>query len=278
MAEIEEINLIIQIINKFSDSKLLENEADNFTDIHAIQEIKKNKKNDENKKIKKSDKIQDNSTKSKTHTSIIKKPRTDNTRIEAFIYPIILLKEIFKLKFDLDFSDFKCTQAFGSSIGYMVQVIDLYVYQLFCAYPKNKYKIIEVYNKEMPKNKKILFCYFMTLTYREIYERFVSGNIKFPFFKGGYVTITLFPTLEKAKKEKRKKYLAKNLNLDYINNKINSYEKACKEMISDIDSKKLERGEEKKIQFEVEEIDVLDKEKAKFEEITKSNSNELNED
>lgn len=278
MAQIKEINNIIKMINQFSDSKLLENTDETLTNIEAIQETNENKKNDEKKKIKSPTQIQDQSTKSKTKTSIIKKPRTDNTRIEAFITPMLFLKEFFILNFDLDFSDFKCTEAFGPSIGYMIQVIDLYVYQLFCAYPKNKGYIIDVYNKEMPKNKKILFCYFMTLTYREIYERFVSGNIKFPLFKRGYLTITLFPTLKKAKQKKQEKYLAKGLSVDYINKKISCYETACREMIKNIDNKKLERGEEKNILFKVEEIGVLDREKAQFEKIAKFNSIKLKED
>ena len=272
-----EEGFIIEIINKFSDSQL-ENEAENLTNIQEIQEIKENKKNDEKKKIKKSDKIQDKSTKSKTQSSIIKKPRTDNKRIEAFIAPFLILKQFFMLKYGLDFSDFKCTQAFGHSIGYMIQIFDLCLYQLFCAYPKNKNYIIDVYNTEMVKNKKILFCYFMTLTYREIYERFVSGNIKFPLFKRGFLTITSFPTLEKAKKAKRKKYKAKGLSDGDIDKIISSYEKACKDMINNINENKLVRGSEKNIRFEVEEIKVLDEEKAKFEQIAKSNSIELNED
>ena len=268
---------IIQKINDFSDPQS-ENEEEKITNINEIHEIKENRIICGNKKIKDSAIIHDKSTNSKTKSKINKKLRIDNIRIEAFITPMLLLKEFFKLHFNLDFSSFKCTEVFGHSIGYMIQILDLYIYQLFCFYSENRGKIIDVYYTKMGKNKKILFCYFMTLTYREIYKRFISGDNKFPLFKGGTLTISLFPTIEKAKKEKRQKLIAKGESTDYINNKINIYEKLCKDMINDIDNNKLVRGSKKEISFNIDEIVELTKEKAYFEEIAKSNGIELDEE
>ena len=57
----------------------------------------------------------------------------------------------------------------------------------------------------MTKNERLMFFYFMTRTYEEIYKRYISGNIDFPIIPNGTVRICSFMTLKKAIATKNKK-------------------------------------------------------------------------
>ena len=105
----------------------------------------------------------------------------------------------------------------------------------------------------MHSSKKKTFTYFMTRTYEEIYNRYVSGNIDFPLFEGGIVTICEFITL--------KKEIEKRENKGETKEKIEAIKKLSVNMMDDINEGKLERKERKKAPFNVfvflEEFEVL---------------------
>ena len=105
----------------------------------------------------------------------------------------------------------------------------------------------------MHSSKKKTFIYFMTRTYEEIYNRYVSGNIDFPLFEGGIVTICEFITL--------KKEIEKRENKGETKEKIAAIKNLSVNMMDDINEGKLERKERKKAPFNVfvflEEFEVL---------------------
>ena len=105
----------------------------------------------------------------------------------------------------------------------------------------------------MHSSKKKTFIYFMARTYEEIYNRYVSGNINFPLFEGGTVTICEFITL--------KKEIEKRENKGETKEKIAAIKNLSVNMMDDINEGKLERKERKKAPFNVfvflEEFEVL---------------------
>ena len=173
--------------------------------------------------------------------------RTDNLRRLAFYIIMIFLRDFFKERFGLDFESFNCGIFLGISICHMKKVLDLQIYQLLCFYEEYKTKIINfIKNSKMNEKEKSIFFYFMTRTYKELYKRFVSGNINFPFNKGQHVRINKFITLKKAIKEKTEKLKKKGKDGKFIENTINSFENLCRNMISDIENGKNEKGPKEK--------------------------------
>ena len=129
----------------------------------------------------------------------------------------------------------------------------LKIYQLLCRDHKNIRKILNVLNSHMLPSKKKTFDYFMRRTYEEIYNIYISGNINFPIFEGGTVTICEFITL--------KKEIEKRENKGETKEKIEAIKKLSVNMMDDINEGKLERKERKKAPFNVfvflEEFEVL---------------------
>ena len=79
----------------------------------------------------------------------------------------------------------------------------------------------------MIKSKKLTFFYFMTRTYKELYNYYIEGNLEFPIFPNGTVKICSFITLQKAIEEKKKdKYIY-----------INEFEEFSKSMLTDFQNK-----------------------------------------
>lgn len=182
-----------------------------------------------------------------------KKYRKDNFRKEALYAPMIYMKEFFKKHYNLNFNTIKCETILGTTIRHMKKPCKLKVYQLLCHDHKNIRKILNVLNSHMHSSKKKTFIYFMTRTYEEIYNRYVSGNIDFPLFEGGIVTICEFITL--------KKEIEKRENKGETKEKIEAIKNLSLNMIKDINEGKLERKERKKAPFNVfvflEEFEVL---------------------
>ena len=182
-----------------------------------------------------------------------KKYRKDNFRKEALYAPMIYLKKFFKNHYNLNFNTIKCETILGTTIRHMKKPCKLKVYQLLCHDHKNIRKILNVLNSHMHSSKKKTFIYFMTRTYEEIYNRYVSGNIDFPLFEGGIVTICEFITL--------KKEIEKRENKGETKEKIEAIKNLSLNMIKDINEGKLERKERKKAPFNVfvflEEFEVL---------------------
>ena len=182
-----------------------------------------------------------------------KKYRKDNFRKEALYVPMIYMKKFFKRHYNLNFNTIKCETILGTTIRHMKKPCKLKVYQLLCHDHKNIRKILNVLNSHMHSSKKKTFTYFMTRTYEEIYNRYVSGNINFPLFEGGIVTICEFITL--------KKEIEKRKNKGETKEKIEAIKKLSVNMMDDINEGKLERKERKKAPFNVfvflEEFEVL---------------------
>ena len=182
-----------------------------------------------------------------------KKYRKDNFRKEALYVPMIYLKKFFKKHYNLNFNTIKCEKILGTTIRHMKKPCKLKLYQLLCHDHKNIRKILNVLNSHMHSSKKKTFIYFMTRTYEEIYNRYVSGNIDFPLFEGGIVTICEFITL--------KKEIEKRENKGETKEKIGAIKKLSLNMMDDINEGKLERKERKKAPFNVfvflEEFEVL---------------------
>jgi hypothetical protein len=134
-----------------------------------------------------------------------KKYRKDNFRKEALYVPMIYLKKFFKKHYNLNFNTIKCEKILGTTIRHMKKPCKLKLYQLLCHDHKNIRKILNVLNSHMHSSKKKTFAYFMTRTYEEIYNRYVSGNINFPLFEDGTVTICEYITLKKEIEKRENK-------------------------------------------------------------------------
>ena len=175
--------------------------------------------------------------------------RTDNIRIEAFIALMIFLKEFFQKFFNLDFSSFKCEEVLGPGIGQMKKILNLQIYQILCYYPANFIKILEASRKIKTKREKTMFYYFMTRTYEELYNRYITGDINFPLIPGGTVRICCFTTLAKEIAKKKNKLRIKGKSKKFIGDKMAIFERLSLNMIDDIKGGNLERIEKKEKTF-----------------------------
>ena len=201
------------------------------------------------------DNIENEMTEDKTNNI-----RTDNIRRSAFITPMIHLKTLFADLFGLNFDSFKCNEVLGNYIRHFKRVLKLEIYQILCCcYPENALKLIKFATQKMQKSKKLMFYYFMTRTYEELYKRYISGNIDFPILPNGTVRICKFMTLKKAIAIKDKNG----------NNKIKNIEefvKVSQNMFNDIETKgktKEEYVDKPLITFE---FDIFDRMRDHFDE------------
>ena len=178
---------------------------------------------------------------------IEKYKRIDNLRKITFFLIMIFFKDFFNERYDLDFDNFNCDAVLGISICHMKKVLNLQIYQLFCYYKDYKKKILSfTKNAKLNEKAKNIFYYFMTRTYKELYKRCVSGNTDFPLYKKEdkfeNVKINKFITLKKAIEERREKLENKDLDNRTKDAKLNAFENLCKNMISDIENGKNEKG------------------------------------
>ena len=148
----------------------------------------------------------------------------------------------------------------------MKNVLNLQIYQLFCYYEEYKNKILSfIKNAKLNERAKNIFYYFMTRTYKELYKRCVSGNRDFPLYKKEdkfeNVKINKFITLKKAIEERREKLENKDLDNRSKEVTLNAFENLCKNMISDIENGKNEKGPQEnkknKKEFKPEEIEIF---------------------
>ena len=184
-------------------------------------------RNDPNRSMVILNNIDGKKTEGKTES---KNERPDNLRRTAFIILMVHLKILFADLFGLDFDSFKCEKVLGSYVRNFKRVLNLKIYQILCYYPKNAVKLINFATQKMQESKKLMFYYFMTRTYEELYKRYISGNINFPIIPNGTVRICKFMTLKKAIAIKDKNG----------NNKIKNIEefvKLSQNMLNDIKTK-----------------------------------------
>ena len=165
----------------------------------------------------------------------LKNERADNLRRKAFYRPMIFLKEFFKEMFGLNFDCFKCEIIFGCSVRYFKVILGWKIYQILCCYKENKLQIMNFLKRKINEDEKLMFFYFMTRTYEELYKHYITGNIDFPIFSDGTLRICKFITLKKAITMTDKK--GKNKIKD-----INKFVEISMNMLDDIKNKEREGG------------------------------------
>ena len=270
--ESESENSLAQKMDYFSDEQLKNNtnEEDKFeqeeqkdTEYQNIfGEVSQNKANTNNNNIENSSSnliitLYNNLTNCTSLTEEYK--RRDNLRKETFYILMIYLKQFFKERYGLNFDSFKCDEVFGVSIGHMKKVLGLEIYQILCYYPENIVKIINYIEKAKFKQKeKLIFFYFMTRTYEELYNRYIIGDINFPIIKNGTVRINTFITLKKVIKEKTGKLLKRKKTEKFIEAKIMAFAELSRNIINVIKNGNNERKERKGKEFITALIDEFE--------------------
>ena len=270
--ESESENSLAQKMDYFSDEQLKNNtnEEDKYeqeeqkdTEYQNIfGDVSQNKANTNNNNIENSSSnliitLYNNLTNCTSLTEEYK--RRDNLRKEAFYILMIYLKQFFKERYGLNFDSFKCDEVFGVSIGHMKKVLGLEIYQILCYYPENIVKIINYIEKAKFKQKeKLIFFYFMTRTYEELYNRYIIGDINFPIIKNGTVRINTFITLKKVIKEKTGKLWKQKKTEKFIEAKIMAFAELSRNIINVIKNGNNERKERKGKEFITALIDEFE--------------------
>ena len=279
---------LISELDHFSDSKInqkIDEEQIDLNDKNIEKSLVNLNQNYENNEKASLVKHKPNSTSIITAASIeLEKVneeecvKTNNTRKDAFNALMIFLKQFLKEKYDIDLETFKCDEVLGVGIAHMKKVLGLEIYQILCYYPENAIKILKVIeNPLINKSEKLIFFYFMTSTYEELYNRYISGDINFPLFKNGNLRINSFITLKKEIQLKKEKLKKKKKSDIFIEKTIKEFEKFSKNMINDIKSGDLERKERNEKKFYTFEFEVFENMRKYFEDIKKAKHMEIEE-
>ena len=200
----------------------------------------------------------------------LKNERADNLRRKAFYRPMIFLKEFFKEMFGLNFDCFKCEIIFGCSVRYFKVILGWKIYQILCCYKENKLQIMNFLKRKINEDEKLMFFYFMTRTYEELYKHYITGNIDFPIFSDGTLRICKFITLKKAITMTDKKG----------NNKIkdiNKFVELSMNMLDDIKNKEREGGSVSEVPAPKIDIKIFEDMRNQFNEEATPSSIELKE-
>ena len=200
----------------------------------------------------------------------LKNERADNLRRKAFYRPMIFLKEFFKEMFGLNFDCFKCEIIFGCSVRYFKVILGWKIYQILCCYKENKLQIMNFLKRKINEDEKLMFFYFMTRTYEELYKHYITGNIDFPIFSDGTLRICKFITLKKAITMTDKK--GKNKIKD-----INKFVELSMNMLDDIKNKEREGGSVSEVPAPKIDIKIFEDMRNQFNEEATPSSIELKE-
>ena len=200
----------------------------------------------------------------------LKNERADNLRRKAFYRPMIFLKEFFKEMFGLNFDCFKCEIIFGCSVRYFKVILGWKIYQILCCYKENKLQIMNFLKRKINEDEKLMFFYFMTRTYEELYKHYITGNIDFPIFSDGTLRICKFITLKKAITMTDKK--GKNKIKD-----INKFVELSINMLDDIKNKEREGGSVSEVPAPKIDIKIFEDMRNQFNEEATPSSIELKE-
>ena len=196
----------------------------------------------------------------------LKNERADNLRRKAFYRPMIFFKEMFGLNFDC----FKCEIIFGCSVRYFKVILGWKIYQILCCYKENKLQIMNFLKRKINEDEKLMFFYFMTRTYEELYKHYITGNIDFPIFSDGTLRICKFITLKKAITMTDKK--GKNKIKD-----INKFVELSINMLDDIKNKEREGGSVSEVPAPKIDIKIFEDMRNQFNEEATPSSIELEE-
>ena len=172
---------------------------------------------------------------------------TGNIRRSALFTLMRYLIISFKERFGLKLGSFNCIKVFGNNFRDFRKTMKMKIYKILCYYPKNRKLLMDFLETEKSEFKRLMFFYFMTRTYEELYKRYISGNINFPIIPNCTVSISDFITLKKVIEEKKEK--------NYKN--VSAFEELSKSMIYDLKTKARSRKIAKK-QFNIDDIDIFE--------------------
>ena len=172
---------------------------------------------------------------------------TGNIRRSALFTLMRYLIIFFKERFGLKLGSFNCIKVFGNNFRDFRKTMKLKIYKILCYYPKNRKLLMDFLETEKSEFKRLMFFYFMTRTYEELYKRYISGNINFPIIPNCTVSISDFITLKKVIEEKKEK--------NYKN--VSAFEELSKSMLYDLKTKARSRKIFKK-EFNIDDIDIFE--------------------
>ena len=172
---------------------------------------------------------------------------TGNIRRSALFTLMRYLIISFKERFGLKLGSFNCIKVFGNNFRDFRKTMKMKIYKILCYYPENRKLLMDFLETEKSEFKRLMFFYFMTRTYEELYKRYISGNINFPIIPNCTVSISDFITLKKVIEEKKEK--------NYKN--VSAFEELSKSMIYDLKTKARSRKIIKK-QFNIDNIDIFE--------------------
>ena len=178
--------------------------------------------------------------------------RVDNLRREAFFAPMKLMEIFLRGRYKLRIKRIKCKKVLGITIQKMKSSFKLTIQEILCENKINEKIIEEKFKSGMNSTEKSGFTYFMNMKYEELFSRYITGGISFPFFKEGTVRISNFITLEKAipiKEKKWRKLKAYKNNEEKLKKKTEKFIKISRNMIDDINGRILERKGNKNKKF-----------------------------
>ena len=187
--------------------------------------------------------------------------RVDNLRREAFFAPMNILKQYFKYRFKMDFNNFDCAKLLGISLIYMKFPLGLFLYQLLSFYDEYKINILNQIQPQIEEKEKIIFIYFMTRTYEEIYDIYINGNIHTIIYQGKLQEVIKLDTLDNVLKRKRIEK-SKRLCESVLDKTILKFEELSRNMIEDINNDELKRKNEQEIKnpfvpIEIDELNTM---------------------
>ena len=184
---------------------------------------------------------------------------TGNIRRSALFTLMRYLIIFFKERFGLKLGSFNCIKVFGNNFRDFRKTMKLKIYKILCYYPENRKLLMDFLETEKSEFKRLMFFYFMTRTYEELYKGYISGNIDFPIFPNGTFRIYDFITLKKVIEEKKEK--------NYKN--VSAFEELSKSMLYDLKTKARLRKIFKK-EFNIDDIDIFEEMRNHFDEEAES--------
>ena len=216
-------------IEVFSDINTADKEKDKDASINMnepIVNLNQNGKNNQNvPEIKNLYNIYERTKDSSSFVSSIKFNVIDNSKKEAYIIIMYFIQEYFLPDLNFEIGLYICDDFFEAGNNNNCKwALGLKIYQILYIYSENKKRIRKILHKKINKikdSRRKTFFYFMTRTYKELYYRYIKGDIDFPLFEGGTVRITKFPTQQRVIKEKIN-------DENYVKNKSRAFEEIGK--------------------------------------------------